>query len=120
MQEAISVLKALADENRLRALLALQQRELCVCQITALLELAPSTVSEHMSILKQAGLVTSRKDGRWIYYRAADWGCGCAQSVAACLATLLRDDATVAADGKRMDCILAQDPEELCRRQCNR
>ena len=61
--------KALADENRVRALLALRKGELCVCQITELFGLAPSTVSKHLSILYQAGLVESRKDGRWIYYR---------------------------------------------------
>jgi DNA-binding transcriptional ArsR family regulator len=43
--------------------------ELCVCQVTEVLQLAPSTVSKHMSILRQAGLVEARKEGRWIYYR---------------------------------------------------
>ncbi len=72
MRYFMNVAKALADENRVRALLALSERELCVCQIIELLALAPSTVSKHMSILKQARLVDSRKDGRWIYYRLAD------------------------------------------------
>jgi DNA-binding transcriptional ArsR family regulator len=61
-----------SDKNRIRALMALQKRELCLCQITSLLELAPSTVSKHMSILKQSGLVTSRKQDRWMYYRIPD------------------------------------------------
>jgi DNA-binding transcriptional ArsR family regulator len=43
--------------------------ELCVCQIIELLGLVPSTVSKHMSILKQAGLVENRKEARWMYYR---------------------------------------------------
>jgi ArsR family transcriptional regulator, arsenate/arsenite/antimonite-responsive transcriptional repressor len=60
---------ALSDASRLRALLALENGELCVCKITALLKLAPSTVSKHMSILRDVGLVESRKEGRWIYYR---------------------------------------------------
>jgi ArsR family transcriptional regulator len=60
---------ALSDTNRLRALLALRNGELCVCKITELLRLAPSTVSKHMSILRDTGLVESRKQGRWIYYR---------------------------------------------------
>ena len=72
MRHFITVVKALADENRVRALSALRQRELCVCQITELLGLAQSTVSKHMSILKQARLVDCRKNGRWIYYRLAD------------------------------------------------
>jgi ArsR family transcriptional regulator len=67
----VEVAKALADEGRVRILLALRGRELCVCEITELLELAPSTVSKHMSILRHANLVVGRKDGRWVYYRLA-------------------------------------------------
>jgi DNA-binding transcriptional ArsR family regulator len=63
---------ALSDPNRVRALMALRNGELCVCQLIELLQLAPSTVSKHMSILKQAGLVASRKDSRWVYYRSAE------------------------------------------------
>ena len=65
----IAITKALSDSHRVRALAALRNGELCVCQIIELLALAPSTVSKHMSILKQACLVESRKEGRWIYYR---------------------------------------------------
>jgi DNA-binding transcriptional ArsR family regulator len=62
---------ALGDEGRLRALLALCGRELCACHIVSLLRLAPSTVSKHMAVLQKAGLVSSRRSGRWVYYRAA-------------------------------------------------
>jgi DNA-binding transcriptional ArsR family regulator len=65
----MTITKALSDENRVRTLMALRNGELCVCQIIDFLELAPSTVSRHMSILKQAGLVKGRKQGRWMYYR---------------------------------------------------
>ena len=71
MREFMTVIKALAEENRVRVVLALRERELCVCQIVELLGLAPSTVSKHLSILYQAGLLESRKDGRWVYYRLA-------------------------------------------------
>ena len=71
MREFMAITKALADENRVRVLLALQGGELCVCQITELFGLAASTISKHLSILYQAGLVDSRKDGRWIYYSPA-------------------------------------------------
>ncbi|MFQ5693244.1 MAG: ArsR/SmtB family transcription factor, partial [Nitrospinota bacterium] len=67
----VAVAKALADETRVRMLLSLRDGELCVCQIIELCGLAPSTVSKHMSILRQAGLVRGRKKGRWIYYRLA-------------------------------------------------
>lgn len=69
MDNFLSITKALSDERRVRALAALRQGELCVCQIIDLLGLAPSTVSKHMSILRQARLVKARKQGRWNYYR---------------------------------------------------
>ena len=72
MYEFLNITKALAEENRLRILLALDAQELCVCQIIELLELAPSTVSKHMSVLRQARLIDGRKDGRWMYFRLAD------------------------------------------------
>ncbi len=74
MKEIVAITKALADEGRIRCLAALRERELCVCQLIELLELAPSTVSRHMSILRQAGLVESRKTGRWVYYRRPERG----------------------------------------------
>lgn len=66
------IARAVSDENRLRALLALRGRELCMCQLVDLLKLANSTVSEHMALLRTAGLVSSRKDGRWVHYRLAE------------------------------------------------
>ncbi|MCL5268979.1 MAG: metalloregulator ArsR/SmtB family transcription factor [bacterium] len=69
MRRFLDITKALADESRVRALLALRGGELCVCQLIDLLGLAPSTVSKHMAILIQAGLILSRKDGRWHYCR---------------------------------------------------
>jgi ArsR family transcriptional regulator, arsenate/arsenite/antimonite-responsive transcriptional repressor len=68
MREFMHIAKALADENRVRTLMFLRNGELCVCQIIEMLQLAPSTVSKHLAILRQAGLIDSRKDGRWIYY----------------------------------------------------
>ena len=72
MQEFLNVTKALANENRVRVLLFLRGGEPCVCAIIEMLGLAPSTASKHLAILQQAGLVESRKVGRWIYYRLAD------------------------------------------------
>ena len=71
MRQFIDIAKALSDENRVRAIMALAGGELCLCQIIELLALAPSTVSRHMAILHQAGLVNMRKKGRWIYYALA-------------------------------------------------
>ena len=118
MREFMNITKALADENRVRTLLALRKGELCVCQITELFGLAPSTVSKHLSILFQAGLVESRKDGRWIYYQlpgkkapvvlreALDW-----------IEKALADNPRVLADSKQLKKVLKQDPADLCKRQ---
>lgn len=69
LKQLVDIAKALSDSHRVRALMALRGGELCVCQLIDLLKLAPSTVSKHMSVLKQSGLVESRKDSRWVYYR---------------------------------------------------
>jgi DNA-binding transcriptional ArsR family regulator len=69
MRHFMQITRALSDENRVRILSFLTHSELCRCQIIELLNLSPSTVSKHMSILIQAGLADVRKEGRWHYYR---------------------------------------------------
>lgn len=64
--------KALANPVRLRILAMLRSGSLCVCQITAVLRLAASTVSAHLAELRRASLVSERKDGRWVEYRLDD------------------------------------------------
>ena len=68
MLNYISAIRALGDENRVRILMALRQRPLCVCEITTLLGLAASTTSKHLFILRQARLIESIKNGRWVSY----------------------------------------------------
>jgi len=69
MEHTLNILKAASDGSRLRVILALTEHgELCVCEITEMLSLATATVSRHMSVLQRAGLVRSRKRGRWVYY----------------------------------------------------
>ncbi|MBI4350669.1 MAG: winged helix-turn-helix transcriptional regulator [Elusimicrobia bacterium] len=69
MKNILNITKALADEGRLKILLMLGGAELCVCHITEALALAPSTVSKHLSILERAGLIETRKKGRWVHCR---------------------------------------------------
>jgi DNA-binding transcriptional ArsR family regulator len=64
----IDAVKALAHPGRLRILAMLRSGDLCVCQMSAVLELAASTVSSHLSDLRRAGLVTERKIGKWVHY----------------------------------------------------
>lgn len=70
----VEAVKALAHPGRLRLLAMLQGGDLCVCQMTAVLELAASTVSSHLSDLRRAGLVTERKSGKWVHYHLVDTG----------------------------------------------
>lgn len=72
LKRAVDVLKALAHPARLRILGMLASGELCVCQITAVLGLAVSTVSAHLSELRRAGLVSEQKAGRFVGYRLAE------------------------------------------------
>lgn len=67
--EPIDVLKALSDFGRLRVLKSLERKSLCVCEITELIGLATSTVSSHLTVLKNAGLIVDEKQGKWINYR---------------------------------------------------
>jgi ArsR family transcriptional regulator, arsenate/arsenite/antimonite-responsive transcriptional repressor len=60
--------RALSDENRLRIVEMLTAGERCVCELTAALDLGQSLLSHHLKTLKDAGLVTDRRDGRWVHY----------------------------------------------------
>jgi ArsR family transcriptional regulator, arsenate/arsenite/antimonite-responsive transcriptional repressor len=121
MREFLSITKALADESRVRLLLSLNGGELCACQLTELLGFAPSTVSKHLSILHQAGLVNSRKEGRWIYYSLPGGAASpAARDAAKWVQKSLAADARIARDRIRVQKIRKQDPAELCQRQCRK
>ena len=64
--------KAIDHPLRIRALAALRHGELCVCELIELLGLAPSTISKHLTVIAEAGLVERRRDGRWTYYSIPD------------------------------------------------
>lgn len=117
----MNITKALADEKRVRTLLALRKGELCVCQITEMFGLAVSTVSKHLSILYQAGLVESRKDGRWIYYRLPGKGAPVTVREAIDWAEKsLAGNPRVTDDLRALKKIQQMDPVELCKRQCRK
>ena len=118
MRDLLAITKALADENRIRAVALLEGHELCLCQIVEVLGLASSTVSRHMSILHQARLVETRKQGRWAYFRLADEGAPdtVRDAIGLVLAALSRDKQGKL-DRKELKSVLRMEPEELCRRQ---
>ena len=72
MKEFIKVVKALSDPNRVKIVKMLQHKSLCVCEMRAALGVAQPTVSKHLKILEEAGLVTYEKDGLWVNYRLTD------------------------------------------------
>ncbi|MGD8257788.1 MAG: metalloregulator ArsR/SmtB family transcription factor [Desulfobacterales bacterium] len=118
MYEFLNITKALAEENRLRILLALDAQELCVCQIIELLELAPSTVSKHMSVLRQARLIDGRKDGRWMYFRLADENAPIeVKEAIAWVKKSLTENESIREDARRLKEILKIDREVLCSRK---
>jgi ArsR family transcriptional regulator len=121
MREFMAITKALSDPSRVRILLALRRRELCVCQITELFGFAPSTMSKHLSILHHAGLIQSRKAERWVHYRLPD------RSVPAAVRKALdwvhkslAKTTEAKADAQRLGKILQMDLKTICRRQCRR
>lgn len=72
MNELTTIFKALSDETRLRIVKLLEKSELCVCDITAALDMVQPKVSFHLCALKDAGFIKDRKQGRWTHYSLND------------------------------------------------
>lgn len=109
LHRAVQIHKAIAHPVRLRILSMLNDGPLCGCQISAIVKLAASTVSEHLSELRRAGLVAEKKEGRWVEYRLAN--------VDEPLATALRGiagDPAVRADAILAKALRRVPLEELC------
>lgn len=68
MKDFIKLMKALSDPNRVRIVKLLEQRSMCVCELQAALDIAQPTVSKHLKVLEEAGLVDFRKEGLWVNY----------------------------------------------------
>ena len=72
MQDLMNILKALSEETRLRILKLLEYGELCVCDIVAALDMVQPKISFHLNILKEAGFLKDRKQGKWTHYSLDD------------------------------------------------
>ena len=68
MKKTANIFKALSDETRLRVVKLLQERELCVCELIQVLNMSQPRISRHLSVLKNAGIVDDRREGKWVYY----------------------------------------------------
>ena len=109
------VSKSIADPSRVRIVKLLEQGELCVCQITAVLALSAATISKHLSILKNAGLLQQRRDGKWVYYRLAGRELNpYAKPSLALISLIPSDDPTLADDLGRLKRVNAVPLQELC------
>ncbi len=115
MDSLLHTLKAFSDRTRLRILLLLRGRELCVGQIMAALELSPSTVSKQVAVLKSVGLVSDRRSGKWVFCSLSSpvpgEGIGTLFSL---IARELSDSRQIIEDRKRLETVLAIPPETLC------
>lgn len=117
MDELTAIFKALSDRNRLRIVSALMKyEELCACQIIELIQVTGATASRHMGVLISSGIVDSRKDGRWVYYRLC-WGQADLGVLIGWIEAQLGDDPDAALDSKTLDEIMSCEPEALCRKQ---
>ena len=114
MFEFMAAVKAIGDSNRVRILCVLRGRELCVCQIVKMLDLAPSTVSKHLSILRQARLVEDRKDGRWMHYRLPDTPKALTKKILKMIKDSIGDDEQIVCDNDLLERILAISRDDLC------
>lgn len=104
-----SVLKAAADPARARILKLLEGRELCVCDLIEVLGLSQSTVSGHLSLLKKAGMVKDRREGRWAHYSLSNRKTNpYALPLLALMLGWLDDDANVRADRRRLAALKAK------------
>jgi len=113
MKDFIRVMKALSDPNRVKVVKMLQHKEMCVCEIQFALGLAQPTVSKHLKVLEDAGLVQSKKDGLWVNYTLSDGGSPYAATLLGNLKHWLQEDLDIGQLVKRVPVIRR---EEICRR----
>jgi ArsR family transcriptional regulator len=100
LEKQEKILKALSDKNRIRIIKMLQIKQLCVCEIREVLRLAISTVSKHLSILRDAGLIVDSKDGKWINYKINPKPEPLVANALLYIQLQLEDDATIIKDRK--------------------
>ena len=106
MNELVAIFKALSDETRLRVIKLLEEGELCVCDITAALDMSQPKVSFHLSTLKDAGLIKDRKQGKWIHYSLNEKDFFRRMLILSACERM--QDGTIAGDRKRLSAFLGE------------
>ena len=104
MRDLMLVLKAVADKNRMRILKMLEQKNMCVCELAAVLGITQPSVSKHLGILKNAGLIQDERSGQWIEYspcraRINEY----APVLQATVKKLINDDPVIVADREKAE-----------------
>lgn len=111
------VMKSVADPTRVRILKLLEGGEMCVCQVIAVLEFNQSTISKHLFLLKVAGLVKERREGKWVHYSlGGSDGSSYSRRMLQVLKGWLNDDPMVARDREREAIAREAGPMEICER----
>ena len=114
MRELIHVLKAVADKNRVRILKMLEKKPMCCCEMAAVLGITQPSVSKHLSILKNAGLITDERNGQWIDYSLSQENINeYAPVIQAHIREWVNDDPAILSDCKKISTVKR---EEICKR----
>jgi ArsR family transcriptional regulator len=117
MREFVTVMKALSEPNRVRIVKLTAKRPLCVCELTELLGLAQPTVSKHLGILEQAGLVSGHREGQWTLYESEMNRSEYARHMLEAMQGWLEDDPEMAGLYARLDTV---DKHVICARAKNK
>ena len=116
MDDCLRIMNAVSDRNRLRLLKLLEGRELCVCRIRPVIGGPASGVSRNLNLLKKAGLLASRREGKWIHYRQNFEGADpAARQVLGLVAGWLNEDPQIRKDRKEMERVLRMSLDVVCR-----
>jgi ArsR family transcriptional regulator len=120
MGDRIAVFRALSDETRLRMLVLLSRRVLCVCEIERVLGLPQSRVSRHLAALRGAGLVAGRRKGRWVYYALFPPRNELERALQGCLRACFNGVPAVKRDMRRLGDMRPMGPRGICARRRRR
>jgi len=114
MNELVLAAKALADPTRVRVLAALRGGELCVCELSDALGITQSTLSTHLQVIREAGLVQTRREGKWVYYALKPEAKRLLKDVFGFFATELADAPQLRRDEARLKKRLAEREDGAC------
>ena len=120
MRKIANIFRALSDDTRLRVIKLLQERELCVCELMQVLAMSQPRISRHMSVLKNAGLVEDRREGKWVYYSLRNEAQGKETKIILdAMVVVASGDAVVKADQKKLQKAVRVGELKTCCNKCS-